>query len=135
MGRYIVFLVIILALLAIVVGYIRLVPSDPAAWHRMPDFTADADLDTGVQRVVDTGPGGLARLAEGALNTPRTTWLAGSEGEGMMTFVTRSRFWGFPDYTTARQEQDRLYIYGRLRFGGSDMGVNKARVDGWIAAL
>ena len=30
---------------------------------------------------------------------------------------------------------DVLKIYGRLRFGRSDLGVNKARVEGWLAAL
>lgn len=135
MGRYVVVLVTIIALLAIVVGYIRLAPSDPADWHQMPAFTEDADLPGGVMRIVDTGPGGLARLAEVALATPRTTRLAGSVDDGMMTFVTRSRVWGFPDYTTARQVGDMLEIYGRLRFGRSDFGVNIARVDGWIADL
>ncbi|MAC79195.1 MAG: hypothetical protein CML66_14155 [Rhodobacteraceae bacterium] len=135
MGRYIVVLVTIIALLAIVVGYIRLAPSDPADWHEMPDFSADADLSGAVMRVVDTGPDGLGRLANVALATPRTTRLAGSVEEGMMTFVTRSKLWGFPDYTTARQDGDLLKIYGRLRFGRSDLGVNRARVDGWIAGL
>lgn len=135
MGRYVVVLVTIIALLAIVVGYIRLAPSDPADWHQMPDFTEGADLRGGVMRIVDTGPDGLARFADIALATPRTTRLAGSVEEGMMTFVTRSKVWGFPDYTTAQQAGDQLKIYGRLRFGGSDFGVNKARVDGWIADL
>lgn len=135
MGRYVVVLVTIIALLAIVVGYIRLAPSDPADWHQMPDFTEDADLAGGVMRIVDTGPDGLARFADIALATPRTTHLAGSVEEGMMTFVSRSRVWGFPDYTTAQQAGDQLKIYGRLRFGRSDFGVNKARVDGWIADL
>ena len=135
MARTIVILVIIVSLLAIVVGYIRLAPSDPADWHDMPEITDDAERPGEVERVVETGPDGLARLADIALATPRTTLLAGSVDEGMMTFITRSRFWGFPDYTTARQEGEILKIYGRLRFGGSDMGVNKARVDGWIADL
>ena len=28
-----------------------------------------------------------------------------------------------------------LEIYGRQRFGQSDMGTNKTRVDGWLAQL
>lgn len=128
-------LVILVAVLAIVMGYIRLVPSDPADWHRMPDIAGDADLRNGAMRVVEAGPAGLARLADVALATPRTVVLAGSVGEGTITFVTRSRIWGFPDYTTAAQQGDVLKIYARQRFGMSDLGVNRARVDGWIADL
>ena len=53
----------------------------------------------------------------------------------MITYVTRSRVFGFPDYTTVRQAGDTLEIHGRLRFGESDMGVNAARVDGWLERL
>jgi uncharacterized protein (DUF1499 family) len=28
-----------------------------------------------------------------------------------------------------------LRIHGRLRFGRKDFGVNKARVDGWLAQM
>ena len=135
MARYLMVFIIIIAVLAIVVGYVRLAPSDPAVWHDMPDVTRDTDMANGVERVVPTGPEGLARLAEVALATPRTVLLAGSVGEGMMTFITRSKFWGFPDYTTAKQDGDTLLIYARQRFGSSDLGVNTARVDGWIARL
>ncbi|MEM8732326.1 MAG: DUF1499 domain-containing protein [Pseudomonadota bacterium] len=126
---------ILLAALAILVGYIRLAPSDPAVWNRMPAFTADKDMANGVERVVQTGPDGLRHLADVARQTPRTTVLAGTPDDGMMTFVTRSQIWGFPDYTTAQQDGDTLKIYARQRFGSRDLGVNKARVDGWIARL
>lgn len=126
-------LVIVIAVLAILVGYVRLAPSDPAVWHGIPE--AEAELSSGVYRVMDGGPDGLARLADVALGTPRTTLLAGSVGTGMMTFVTRSRFWGFPDYTTVSQQGDQLKIFARQRFGRSDLGVNKDRIDRWIAAM
>lgn len=124
--------VVLIAIVAILIGYVRLAPSDPAIWHVMPEFSSDQDLAGGVQRVVDTGPDGLARLAPIVMQTPRTTVLAGSVDAGMMTFVTRSKLWGFPDYTTVQQDGDLMKIYGRLRFGRSDLGVNKARVDAWL---
>ena len=37
---------------------------------------------------------------------PRTKTLAGRAGEGMITWVTRSRLFGFPDYTTAAARPD-----------------------------
>ncbi|HHB81701.1 MAG TPA: DUF1499 domain-containing protein, partial [Aliiroseovarius sp.] len=52
-----------------------------------------------------------------------------------MTFVTRSRLWGFPDYTTIAYADGRITIFARLRFGRSDLGVNAARVGAWRELL
>ncbi|WP_170338272.1 DUF1499 domain-containing protein [Ruegeria arenilitoris] len=133
MKRMVVWLVV-----AAVVGlglYVRLAPADPARWHVQVVAEADRDLPGGVIRVAQTGPDGLARLDQVARATPRTTVLAGSVDEGLITYVTRSRVFGFPDYTTAQQDGDTLRIYGRLRFGRRDFDVNRSRVDGWLAAL
>ena len=74
-----------------------------------------------------------------ATATPRTHRLAGSPEAGRITWITRSRLWGFPDYTTAQVTQTptgpRLDIHARLRFGRSDMGVNAARLHAWLAQL
>ncbi len=122
-------------LVVVAMGYVRLAPSDPGKWHRMPDAPRAADFANGVIRVVDTGGDGLARLDRIAGATTHTKPLFGSVGEGMVTYVTRSVVFGFPDYTTARQVGERLEIHGRARFGKSDLGVNRARVEGWIDAL
>ena len=126
---------VLLALVVGVMGYIRLAPSDPARWHKGPQVTEDADLPHGVKRLVAAGPEGLSRLDAIIRATPRTKLLAGSVAEGMVTYVSRTKWMGFPDYTTVQQQGDRLKIYGRLRFGRSDLGVNRARVEGWLAAL
>lgn len=126
------------AVVALVVGagaYVRLAPSDPARWHVALVSTESQNLPGGVLRVVETGPDGLQRLDEIAQTTPRTTVLAGSVSEGMVTYITRTKWIGFPDYTTAQQDGDTLRIHGRLRFGRKDFGVNRARVDGWLTAL
>lgn len=116
-------------------GYIRLAPADPARWHVAPQITGSRDSRSGVLRVVETGADGLARLDAVARATPRTRVLAGAVAEGMITYVTRSKLFGFPDYTTVLRDGDNLKIQARQRFGRSDFGVNRARVDGWIDAL
>ncbi|MES0824139.1 DUF1499 domain-containing protein [Ruegeria sp. SCP11] len=122
--------------LVVAVGvYIRIAPSDPARWHVIPAAEADRDLQGGVLRVVDTGPDGLARLDAIARAAPRTSVLAGSVEDGMVTYITRTKVVGFPDYTTVQQDGDILRINGRLRFGRRDFGVNRTRVDGWLAEL
>ena len=55
--------------------------------------------------------------------------------EVMITYVTRSRLIGFPDYTTVEAKDGMVTVFARLRFGRSDLGVNRRRVEGWIKAL
>lgn len=112
--------------------YIRLAPSDPARWHRMPAAVTNRDVSDGVLRVVGAGEAGMARLHVIITGTARTRLLAGSVADGMVTYVTRSLVFGFPDYTTLRRTDHQIEIYGRQRFGRSDFGVNAARIDGWL---
>lgn len=123
-------------------GYVRLAPSDPARWHVAP---ARAEGQPGeiipvkggasVQLSLPDPQAALARLDRIALATPRTKRLAGSVEEGRITWISRSRFWGFPDYTTAQVTPEGLVIYGRQRFGSNDWGVNAARLRDWLAQL
>lgn len=126
---------LLIVLVVLLGGYIRLAPSDPVRWHVTPLGDASRDLKGGVLRVVATGPDGLARLDAVIRAAPRTMVLAGSVDQGMVTYITRSKVIGFPDYTTVQQDGDTLRIFGRSRFGRKDFGVNRARVDGWLAAL
>lgn len=126
---------LVLTLVVVAMGYVRLAPSDPVEWRQMPDQPQVKDFANGVMRVVETGPNGLAELDAIATATPYTERRFGSVEDGMVTYVTRSLVFGFPDYTTVRQAGDTLEIYGRARFGKSDLGVNRARVEGWIDAL
>lgn len=143
-------------------AYVRLAPSDPARWHVNPAPGGGADGAAGgatdgaagdadpvregaggahaVLTVPDAGPAEvLARLDAIALATPRTRRLAGSPDEGMITWITRSAIFGFPDYTTAAARAEGtasvLTLHARQRFGLKDLGVNAARLRDWIARL
>jgi uncharacterized protein (DUF1499 family) len=126
----IVFIVILLA--AGGLAWIRLAPSDPAVWHVDPKVTADQDLAAGVRRRIPARDDTFTRLHALILETPRTEILAGSQAEGQVTYVTRSQWMGFPDYTTVRANGAQLELWARSRFGQSDLGVNKARVEIWL---
>jgi len=128
-------LIVVLAALIGLGLYVRLAPTDPGRWHRMPAEVAPGDLTGGAVRVVAAGEDGLARLHGIIAASARTRVLAGSPEQGMVTYVTRSRVFGFPDYTTVRQRDGQIEIWGRLRFGASDLGVNAARIDGWLEAF
>lgn len=129
-------IVIVGVIAALAVGlslWARLAPSDPADWHRMPGAVTDRDMEGGAMRVVGAGSDGLVRLDSIIRQEPRLTALAGSVEEGMITYVARSRIFGFPDYVTVRQADKQIEIYSRLRFGRSDLGVNAERLDRWLA--
>lgn len=128
----------VIVLLVLVVGfaaYVRLAPSDPAVWHVDPDVTGDETFAGGAKRLVAGGAEEMVALDALVMATPRTQVLAGSAEAGHVTYVTRSALWGFPDYTSVKLAEDGIAIWGRLRFGQSDMGVNSARIDGWLEAL
>ena len=135
MGRIMAGLWVLLAVVVVVMGYIRLAPSDPARWHKPPNVTENKDQTNGVRRLVQAGSAGLGQLDAIIRSTPRTTVLAGSVEDGMITYITRTAIMGFPDYTTVQADGDMLKIYGRLRFGRSDLGVNRNRVDEWLVKL
>lgn len=129
-------------------AWIRLAPSDPTRWHVDP-LAAPPPGAGGV--VLRPGsPDGAAPVwpvpATELLAafdrhvravTPRLRVLAGSVREGRITYVVRSRLFGFPDYVTVAAlplgpGESTLAILSRLRFGRSDLGVNRARVQGWL---
>lgn len=127
------------------VAYVRLAPSDPTLWHVDPRDgvvgmgAATVGVDAPVLFAQDPGDL-LARLDAVAMATPRTVRLAGSVSDGRITYVTRSALIGFPDYTSVAVAPvegggAQLFMYARLRFGRSDLGVNAARLAEWRAQL
>ncbi len=154
---------VLYALLLILAGgmaWIRLAPDDPVRWNRPsygmqdPIWTPGAKRDLPGPDAVRQTPAGavavvkvrgaraetvLADLDAIALATPRSVRLAGSPAEGRITWVTRSAFFGFPDYTTADVRQDGsdvdLALYARQRYGRRDQGVNATRLRDWLARL
>jgi hypothetical protein len=124
----------IVGLLAVVaaVGFVRLAPTDMARWHKPVGDAQTTDGEGWSARVVQASPGLLSDLHQGMLALPRTDLVAGSVGEGRLTYITRSRWIGFPDYTTIEQDHGQIKLYARLRFGRSDMGVNGKRLDGLL---
>ncbi len=75
-----------------------------------------------------------------ALAQPRVVQTGADEATLTDTYVQRSAFLGFPDtitvrFLTAGTGRSSLAIYSRSRYGYSDLGVNKARIDAWLRDL
>ncbi len=116
-------------------AYVRVAPLDPARWHVAVDAIADEDRTGGAVRVIKGDETTLKALDQAARALARTTVLAGSVAEGRITYVTRSLLFGFPDLTTIELVGEEIRMFARLRFGTSDMGVNRSRLERLIAAV
>lgn len=141
------------AALAAPLAWVRIAPADVARWHvdpmeveRVPQAPRRGGwlVRTGPANaappVFDTDPATLlSAFDEIARATPRTRVLFESPAEGRVTYVTRSAVAGFPDYTSVKAVPEAggaaLMIWARQRFGVADMGVNRKRVEAWMAAL
>ncbi len=131
------------------------VEHDPARWHvdplaaertgrpndylAAPEGMAAAPVDR-VVAPVDASPAALMdRLHAVATAEPRVSVVAGRPEDLFVTYVQRSAVFGFPDYVSVRAvpagEGAAPAIWSRARFGYSDLGVNRARVERWLAAL
>ena len=135
----------VLVIVALVVAfgiYVRVAPFDLATWHTDP-IEAPEKRKGGYKSTLvlesSNAQSALEQVVSVAAEWPRTRILFGSPAEGRVSFVTRTRLWGFPDVTTvsavAEGQSVTLTFYARLRFGGDDHGVNRGRVSAWIAQL
>jgi uncharacterized protein (DUF1499 family) len=126
---------VLIFLVLLGMAYIRVAPLDPQTWHVAVEAEADQDLAGGAVRVIPGDAATLTALDTAARDLKRTRVLAGSVAEGRITYVTRSAFFGFPDLTTIELVGDNIRLYGRLRFGASDLGVNRARLERLITTV
>ena len=140
-------LLVILAVIAAGMLWIRFSPIDRDRWHIDP-AEAEGPEDSGIRLIglqaprypADTDTV-LITMSEIALDEPRTKVLDGDIEEGMITFVTRSRVFGFADFTTVKAVSEgavtKLSIISRSQVGtrGNDWGVNAAKVDRWLQEM
>ena len=133
---------IIVAVFVGLQAYVRLAPAQAADWtvSESPDAPGDYPSAGGFRavRLVDGDGSDVARKFDKAmLALPRTHKLG--QAQGQTVYVTRSLLWGFPDFTTIATEdagsQTRVVVYGRLRFGQSDMGVNRKRLEQVLTSI
>jgi len=133
----------------------RAMPDDAAAWHVDPGATARSERPNDY---LIAPPGASAAQADGTAGTydmPAKDLLflfdavarpsdgvrvvAGSIDDLWITYVQRSAVFGFPDYISVKaietQDGASLVIWSRSRFGHSDMGVNRRRIDAWLAQM
>lgn len=133
--------------------FFRTASDDPAVWHVDP-MTAERTgnpndyivAPMGVRsdapdRTAETRPGTAKDLLFqfDSIAAPSSKRLAGSVEEGWITYVQRTMLMGYPDYISVKAIETEggaaLVIYSRSRCGRSDFGVNKDRIDRWLAQI
>ena len=149
-------------LLAAAAGYVVINTSshDPARWHvdpatarpggspneyfAAPRGTTAVPADAETPLYPESPRALLARFDAIARAQPRTMVVAGDLDSLMITYVQRSRIFGFPDYLTVKavavesatgEGGAGLIVWSRARYGRGDFGVNRARVETWLALL
>ena len=71
---------------------------------------------------------------------PLSFLAAAYPAERQVHFVARSAWLNFPDLITAQideagREASSLVLYSRSVYGYSDLGVNRRRLNAWLAAV
>lgn len=121
-------------------GFVRLSPDylDDTMQSPYPMPPGDYPFDTGfevVRAIEEAEEAAVLRLHDIIVETPRTEVFADDLDKLGVIYITRSLFWGFPDYTqlyVLRGDPSHLIIRAVARFGTYDFGVNRRRVQKWL---
>jgi uncharacterized protein (DUF1499 family) len=115
----------------------RSTPNDSLACP--PDLCkARSDVTT---RVYPVAPGALRlAFAKVIASEPRVALADADEATLTDRYVQRSKYLGFPDTIVARfldrpGGRSTVALYSRSQLGHGDMGVNRARIERWLAKL
>jgi uncharacterized protein (DUF1499 family) len=75
-----------------------------------------------------------------AARQPRTYLAASYPDRLQLHYVVRSAVFNFPDLVAVQVTPDetdtsRLVLYSRSVYGRSDLGINRKRLEAWLASL
>ena len=129
-----------------VLGWIRFAPTDVDAWHVDPAEVNDPEgrgyrlIGRDAPRFPGYPDDILQAFFDIARQSARVRLLEGGVDEGMITLVARTKWMGFRDYITVKAvgegSETKLSVVSRARYGiGSDWGVNRNRLEGWLSEL
>lgn len=117
-------------------------PTGNPNWYRLTPDSAPADRDStrdGSAPVFGVDAAALAASFDAvARGDDRVDVVAGSAAAGFVTYVQRSKIFGFPDFVSVKFVDvpggSSLSIFSRARYGKSDLDVNEKRVNRWVEA-
>lgn len=130
--------------------FMRFVPMSAERWHidpssAIPPNSPNFVLLAGQDAVLRDGEAGMiAEQIDARARALGMQMIAGSTDSGFMTYVTRSRLFGFPDAISIKitpeaaqtgEARSRIEIFSRSRFGYDDLGANQAHITKLLAAV
>ncbi len=145
--KYVVLLVLSAVFAAML--YVRFAPVDFDRYIVDPDLAEDPGLQGYLLRP-DGNPATpvfavpakdlLVALDRIIMATPRTQRVSSVKYADVRVYVTTSRFWQFPDVASVKvtpldDKTSTFSILSRQVYGASDLGVNRAKIEAWLAQL
>ena len=129
-----------LLIIASVAGiiYVRSVGHDPDHWHVDPAKVTQVNGSNEYlgSETFAADPSIIGAALTSALGGEV---IAGDLSDGWATFVVRTPLVGYPDYVSVRvvpvEAGTQVIVYSRSRFGKSDLGANKTRVESLFSSL
>ena len=123
------YLIVVIIILFSILAYVRLAQVHPL--YNIPDSTSNQLSSNGfvfIKAYTGSKDEFYEEITKVALATPRTLLLSNDP----LQFVTRSKFFGFPDITAIKIQDENLIIFATSVFGRLDFGVNRARALKWV---
>jgi uncharacterized protein (DUF1499 family) len=129
-------------------AYIRFSKVDKNIWHLDPDiitlknesnsFLLQSDIREAETFNIDVNF--LFNTLNNIIINDNCEKIFGNINQGLVTYVCRSKVFGFPDYVsisfkTVDVKRSSISIFSRSRFGRYDFGKNKQRVQKWLTEL
>ncbi len=119
---------------------LRLTPKPNQYLLAPPGLCAEAVAHRESPRFALSAPELAARFADSLRTEPRLEWAERSADGLAARLVQRSAVFRFPDDIDVRflatpEGGSTLAIYARARYGTYDFGVNRHRIERWLARL
>jgi len=141
-------LLICLLICLLLFAYIRLSKVDQSIWHLDPDSITFNNKSNSFllnynnkgTEIFDISVNSLFNHLNNIIINDNCEKVFGDINFGLITYVCRSKVFGFPDYVSISFEKldnnkSSISIFSRSRFGKYDFGKNKQRIQKWLTEL
>ena len=141
-------LLICLLICLLLVAYIKLSKVEQSIWHLDPDSITNVNINNSFllnyankgTKTFNLEVNALFNILNNIIINDNCEKVFGDINLGLITYVCRSKVFGFPDYVSINFKnldinKSSLSIFSRSRFGRNDFGKNKQRIQKWLTEL
>tara|TARA_B100000767_G_scaffold430_1_gene380 strand:+ start:2033 stop:2479 length:447 start_codon:yes stop_codon:yes gene_type:complete len=141
-------LLICLLICLLLVAYIKLSKVEQSIWHLDPDSITNVNINNSFllnyankgTKTFNLEVNALFNILNNIIINDNCEKVFGDINLGLITYVCRSKVFGFPDYVSINFKnlginKSSLSIFSRSRFGRNDFGKNKQRIQEWLTEL